>query len=86
MSRFLEHQVANKQSDAINQICFFLESEIIPNTGNYFDELIEIAKICKPMYAYAWYYKVFVEKLKAKILEERGEEDGSILIAKFSKG
>lgn len=80
---FLEKQVEYNRSDCINIILHHLYVNVLPNTRNYFDELIEVAKVCKPMNALAWYYQPFVEQLKKQIMAERGEDGGPLLIRKF---
>lgn len=83
--RFIDEQVKNcRDSDSVNKILNYLTREIIPITGNYFDELVEIAIVAKPYYALCYDYVPFVVKLKEKILEQRGEIDSEALIKKFT--
>lgn len=81
--QFIEQEVQRNNSDSINRILGFLHSEIIPKTANYFDELVEVAIVARPMYSLAWNYKPFIERLQTKIIEQRGIEDGQLLINKF---
>lgn len=85
LADFIESQIKNhSDSRSVDAILNYLNSDIIPNIGNNFDELITIAKVAKPWRALCYYYKPFVESLKAKIIEQRGEIDGQILINKFN--
>ncbi len=81
---FVENQIKwHYQSDVVNRLLCYLHQDVIPRTGNNFDELVEIARVAKPWNALAYEYKPFVEKLKAKIIEQRGEESSQELIRKF---
>ena len=74
--------IKSRHLDCVRTILYTL-TPTIKNTGNIFDELIDIHKTCKKCYmVYASLeFKNFEDKLKEKIIKER--QDASEILLKI---
>lgn len=67
--------------DVLSDILIFLTDDVIPDTGNYFDELVRIAEMTK--YIDNPPAQQFRNALYMKIAEERDVDGAGLLIKKF---